>query len=147
MFAVNKQEFFELVDRQESQLAFALLNRRLKPLEAQCTVAGDDFKDLAYLTTCRSIRDAPAFREWPGVATSRAKLEQDLKSMMLNELLCEMDEEGDVLDDVQGRFGCFSFFASFFGQTAPSKPQANIECKNQTNSFTLAIPKLKKRIG
>jgi COMPASS component SWD3 len=64
LYAVSKQEFFELVDRQESQLAFALLNRRLKPLEAQCTVTGDDFKELAYLTTCRSVRDAPAFREW-----------------------------------------------------------------------------------
>lgn len=50
--------------------AFALLTKRLKPLE-QIGSLNNEFKDLCYLLTCKSIQDAPFFKSWEGVASSR----------------------------------------------------------------------------
>ena len=47
LYAVHKQEYLELIERQEYQKAFAYLNTRLKPLEALSTASGKaEFADL-----------------------------------------------------------------------------------------------------
>jgi hypothetical protein len=63
LYAVYKQKYFELIERQEYQKAFAFLTERLKPLETRQSDS-DEFKDLCYLLTCKSVQDAPSFRTW-----------------------------------------------------------------------------------
>ena len=31
----------------------------------------DEFRDLCYLLTCRSVQEAPSFKNWEGVTASR----------------------------------------------------------------------------
>jgi COMPASS component SWD3 len=88
LYAILKQEFLELVNGQESQLAFAYFNRCLKPLESFIKqVAGEEeFFQLLYLTTCKSVRDATRFQEW-NVTESRVKLVRILNEMSQDDLL------------------------------------------------------------
>ena len=75
LYAVHKQEYLELIERQEYQKAFAYLNTRLKPLEALSSASGkQEFADLCYLLTCKSVRDAASFARWEGVVASREHL-------------------------------------------------------------------------
>eukprot|EP01052_Picozoa_sp_SAG31_P041731 SAG31_NODE_6409_length_2030_cov_1.370274_2_plen_298_part_00 len=66
LYAIYRQQYLELIDRQESQKAFSLLSRRLKPLEGMQR-SEDEFRDLCYLLTCKSISDVPSCRDWEGV--------------------------------------------------------------------------------
>jgi COMPASS component SWD3 len=61
--------------------AFVVLTKRLKPLE-QMGSLHNEFKDLCYLLTCKCIQDAPFFKNWEGVASSREKLVEQFSSMM-----------------------------------------------------------------
>lgn len=72
-YAVHRQQFLELIDAQDSQKAFSILQKRLKELEAYAHTA-DEFRDMCYLLTCKSVAEAPSFRDWDGVAASRAAL-------------------------------------------------------------------------
>ncbi|CAN8062671.1 unnamed protein product [Agarophyton chilense] len=80
-FAVHKQQFLELIDHQERQKAFSILQRRLKELEAYARTA-DEFRDMCYLLTCKSVNDAPSFRHWDGVASSRAALVEQYSRLL-----------------------------------------------------------------
>jgi hypothetical protein len=72
LYAVCKQEYFELIDRQEYQKAFTFLTTHLKPLEKISTMTNkNEFKDLCYLLTCKSVGEVEAFRDWEGVVKSR----------------------------------------------------------------------------
>jgi COMPASS component SWD3 len=54
LYALYKQEYLELIERQEYQKAFAYLNRRLKPMEAITTASNpNEFQNLCYLLTCK----------------------------------------------------------------------------------------------
>lgn len=57
----------------ESQKAFNLLQKRLKPLEHYQPVP-KDFYELAYLTSASTVHDAPSFRDWEGAGLEREKL-------------------------------------------------------------------------
>jgi hypothetical protein len=57
----------------ESQKAFNLLQKRLKPLEHYQPVPYD-FYNLAYLTSASTVHDAPGFRDWAGAAPERERL-------------------------------------------------------------------------
>ena len=57
----------------ESQKAFNLLQKRLKPLEHYQPVPYD-FYNLCYLTSASTVHDAPAMRDWGGVGPEREKL-------------------------------------------------------------------------
>lgn len=57
----------------ESQKAFNLLQKRLKPLEHYQPVP-KDFYELAYLTSASTVHDAPSFRDWEGAGPEREKL-------------------------------------------------------------------------
>lgn len=82
LYAVYKQQYLELLERQESQKvmsnftsiiskyflfiqAFTFLNKRLKPLE-RFAASPAEFKDLCFLLTCKSVQDAPSFKNWDG---------------------------------------------------------------------------------
>ncbi|CAK9103288.1 Uncharacterized WD repeat-containing protein alr2800 [Durusdinium trenchii] len=86
LYAVHKQEFLELIFRGENERAFSFLHKKLKPLEAQSKVEANasEFLDLCYLLTCKSVHDAPSFRDWD-MALSRDKLAEDFKSMVTTE--------------------------------------------------------------
>lgn len=81
LYTVYKQQYLELIEQLEYQKAFALLTKRLKPLE-QIGSLNNEFKDLCYLLTCKSIQDAPFFKSWEGVANSREKLVEQFSSML-----------------------------------------------------------------
>lgn len=57
----------------ESQKAFNLLQKRLKPLEHYQPVPYD-FYSLAYLCSASTVHDAPGFRDWAGPGPERERL-------------------------------------------------------------------------
>lgn len=59
----------------ESQKAFNLLQKRLKPLEHYQPVPYD-FYSLAYLTSASTVHDAPGLRDWAGAGPERERLVQ-----------------------------------------------------------------------
>lgn len=86
MYAVYKQQYLELLEKQEYQRvrrltifmkrlnclhsqysvqAFTHLTKRLKPLERYAG-SPEEFKDLCFLLTCKNIQDAPSFKNWDG---------------------------------------------------------------------------------
>eukprot|EP00698_Gefionella_okellyi_P005108 TRINITY_DN14689_c0_g1_i1.p1 TRINITY_DN14689_c0_g1~~TRINITY_DN14689_c0_g1_i1.p1 ORF type:complete len:564 (-),score=73.00 TRINITY_DN14689_c0_g1_i1:15-1637(-) len=95
LYAVCKQQFLELIERQEHQLAFDLLTRRLKPLEDMESTASE-FKDLCYVLTCRTVQESPKFRSWDGArGTSRQKLVEQFAGIM------DFDASSDEIDPVK----------------------------------------------
>nr|CCA26522.1 conserved hypothetical protein [Albugo laibachii Nc14] len=81
LYAICKQEYLELIDRQEYQKAFTFLITHLKPLERVSKMYHqNEFQDLCYLLTCKSVKEASCFRSWEGVYKSRQKLIEQLKS-------------------------------------------------------------------
>ncbi|KAJ1725153.1 hypothetical protein LPJ53_000649 [Coemansia erecta] len=91
LYSVYKQQYLELIDDNESQKAFTILNKHLKPLEAQQSFQGE-FRDLCYLLTTKSIQDAPAFRNWDGIASSREKLAEYLQNILEFEIVGREEE-------------------------------------------------------
>ena len=87
LYLLYRQEFLELVQSQQTQKAFAFLNKRLKPLEAHLNdrdgveVAPGEFSQLCYLLTCRSVRDSPLFSWWPGEARGRELLADEVSDL------------------------------------------------------------------
>ncbi|KAJ0400802.1 hypothetical protein ATCC90586_008089 [Pythium insidiosum] len=96
LYAVCKQEYLELIDRQEYQKAFTFLTTHLKPLEKISNLSNrHEFKDLCYLLTCKSVGEVDAFRDWEGVVRSREKLVEQLRSTFeLDELLVSQGPSG-----------------------------------------------------
>lgn len=80
-YAVHRQQFLELIDEHDTQSAFAILQRRLKELEAYANTA-DEFRDMCYLLTCKSVSEAPSFRDWDGVAASRTALVEQYSRLL-----------------------------------------------------------------
>jgi hypothetical protein len=81
LYAIHKQEYLELIDRQESQKAFVYLTTQLKPLEKLSRASNaDEFEDLCYLLTCKSVRDAESFKGWQGVLKERQRLADDFQA-------------------------------------------------------------------
>ncbi|KAJ3367671.1 hypothetical protein GGF31_007131 [Allomyces arbusculus] len=87
LYALYKQQYLETIEHHELHKAFTFLNKRLKPLEAYQTTP-DEFRDLCYLLTAKSIHDAPSFRNWDGIGPGRERLVDQLQSMM------DLDETG-----------------------------------------------------
>ncbi|KAN0027026.1 hypothetical protein ACTFIU_009706 [Dictyostelium citrinum] len=82
LYAVYKQAYLELLEKQEYQKAFSYLTKRLKPLEGRQNNA-DEFKDLCYLLTCRSVQELNSFKSWDGSkGASREKLVEQFQSML-----------------------------------------------------------------
>ena len=90
-YAVGRQQYLELIDGHEYQKAFALLTKRLKPLESY-RFRTDEFRDLCYLLTCKSVTDACSFRDWNGVAAYRERLVEQFAH-----LLSADQTEGEVV--------------------------------------------------
>ncbi|KAI9506525.1 WD40-repeat-containing domain protein [Coemansia spiralis] len=92
LYNVYKQQYLELIDDNESQKAFTTLTKHLKPLESQQSFQGE-FRDLCYLLTTKSIQDAPAFRNWDGIASSREKLAEYLQNILEFEIVGRENEQ------------------------------------------------------
>ena len=54
-----------------------------------------EFKDLCYLLTCKSILDVPSCRDWEGVMSSREKLIEQFHTVLF-------EFEGENLPDARG---------------------------------------------
>ncbi|RUO95305.1 hypothetical protein BC936DRAFT_144563, partial [Jimgerdemannia flammicorona] len=81
LYAVYKQQYLEYVEHREVQKAFTFLNKRLKPLE-NLQPTPNEFKDLCYLLTAKSVHDAPSFKNWEGVQPAREKLVEQFQNML-----------------------------------------------------------------
>ncbi|KAJ2520744.1 hypothetical protein H4217_001845 [Coemansia sp. RSA 1939] len=92
LYSVYKQQYLELIDDNESQKAFTTLTKHLKPLESQQAFQGE-FRDLCYLLTTKAIQDAPAFRNWDGIASSREKLAEYLQNILEYEIVGRENEQ------------------------------------------------------
>jgi len=92
LYCVYKQQYLELVDRQEYQKAFTYLTKKLKPFEKQRSHP-EEFKDLCYLLTCKSIADVD--KDWDGIAAARARL-----GAMFTSLVAD-SELSDAADNTQ----------------------------------------------
>ncbi|XP_004347572.1 WD-repeat protein [Capsaspora owczarzaki ATCC 30864] len=78
LHAIYRQQFLEMVERSEYQNAFSFLTKRLKPLEH---VNPDEFKDMCYVLTAKSVQDAPSFSTWEGSA-ARRKLVKHFQTLL-----------------------------------------------------------------
>jgi hypothetical protein len=114
LFYVYKQQYLELIDRQEFQKAFTYLTKKLKPFEAQHSQP-DEFKNLCYLLTCKSIADVD--KEWDGINAARSRLAAMFASLMADSELTDLTEDlapQEVLQDshfTQRHPQSFSMFA------------------------------------
>ncbi|KAJ3217881.1 hypothetical protein HK099_005307 [Clydaea vesicula] len=81
LYHVYKQQFLEYIERHEVQKAFTHLTKRIKPLENLQTTQ-NEFKDLCYLLTAKTLHDAPSFRNWEGITTSRENLAEQFQTMI-----------------------------------------------------------------
>ncbi|CDS02671.1 hypothetical protein LRAMOSA00076 [Lichtheimia ramosa] len=81
LYSIYKQQYLEYIERREIQKAFTFLNKRLKPLEHLQT-RPNEFKDLCYLLTAKSIHEAPSFKNWEGIMGARENLVDQLQSML-----------------------------------------------------------------
>jgi len=79
LYCVYKQQYLELVDRQEYQKAFTYLTKKLKPYEGHQSHP-EEFRNLCYLLTCKSISDVE--KEWDGIAAARNRLAGMFGSLM-----------------------------------------------------------------
>lgn len=79
-YAIHKQSFLEYVEHNERQKAFTHLLRRLKPLEG--AAPPEEFRDLCYVLSARSIREVPSFRDWDGPHSSRDHLARHMTALL-----------------------------------------------------------------
>lgn len=96
-YAIYRQQYLELVDRQEYQKALTFLTRHLKPLEAYTSKGhAKEFQDLCYLLSCKAVQDAPAFKDWEGITVSREKLAERFENLPQMENFFEGDNESSM---------------------------------------------------
>ncbi|CAO3687778.1 unnamed protein product [Umbelopsis vinacea] len=81
LYSLYKQQYLEYIEHREIQKAFAFLNKRLKPLEHLQTKP-NEFKDMCYLLTAKSIHEAPSFKNWEGISAARENLVGQFQSML-----------------------------------------------------------------
>ncbi|KAJ1568449.1 hypothetical protein HK096_006452, partial [Nowakowskiella sp. JEL0078] len=84
LYSVYKQQYLEYIEHHETQKvreAFTHLNKRLKALEHLQTTP-NEFKDLCYLLTAKSVHDAPSFKSWEGLILEREKLVEQFQTMV-----------------------------------------------------------------
>ncbi|KAI9362948.1 WD40-repeat-containing domain protein [Zopfochytrium polystomum] len=81
LYAMYRQQYLEYIEHHDLQKAFTHLNKRLKPLEHLSTTA-QEFRDLCYLLTAKSVHEAPSFRTWEGIGPSREKLVELFQNMI-----------------------------------------------------------------
>ncbi|CEG48172.1 WD40 repeat-containing protein [Plasmopara halstedii] len=99
LYAVCKQEYLELIDRQEYQKAFTFLTTHLKPLEKVAVATSSsrhEFKELCYLLTCKAVGESDGFRDWEGVVRSREKLVEQLRATFALEEVISPQQDGDT---------------------------------------------------
>ncbi|CAG8747216.1 267_t:CDS:2, partial [Cetraspora pellucida] len=94
-----KQQYLEYIEYQEIQKAFTFLNKRLKPLEHLQTTP-NEFKDLCYLLTAKSVHDAPSFKNWEGIGPAREKLVEQFRDILNFD---NMDKDAETFNDFSPR--------------------------------------------
>ncbi|KAK4531520.1 hypothetical protein CCYA_CCYA08G2377 [Cyanidiococcus yangmingshanensis] len=87
LYALYRQQFLELVERHETEKAYAVLMKRLKPLEGHAPRGPAEFRDLCYLLTCKSVHEAhsaaiPLSLDWGGSQAGRELLAEQLTRLL-----------------------------------------------------------------
>lgn len=93
-----------LTELGESQKAFNLLQKRLKPLEHYQPYPYD-FYSLSYLTSAGTVHDVPSFKDWAGVEPEREKLVGMWRDLVEAEHLRPASSGSDVGRVVAGSHG------------------------------------------
>jgi COMPASS component SWD3 len=102
LYALYRQQFLELIERHETEKAYAVLMKRLKPLEGHAPRGPAEFRDLCYLLTCKSVHEAhaasiPLSLDWGGSQAGRELLAEQLTRLL------DMEQEAEcVFGDPQG---------------------------------------------
>ncbi|KAJ3216610.1 hypothetical protein HDU67_009217 [Dinochytrium kinnereticum] len=86
LYAMYKQQFLEYIEHHDVQKAFTHLNKRMKPLEHLQTTP-NEFRDMCYLLTAKSINDVMSFKNWEGIGPSREKLAEQFQNMIDVEMM------------------------------------------------------------
>ncbi|KAL1916932.1 uncharacterized protein VTP21DRAFT_5129 [Calcarisporiella thermophila] len=81
LYALYKQQYLEYIENHEFQKAFTFLNKRLKPMEHFQTTP-NEFKDLCYLLTAKSVHEASSFKGWEGIGPAREKLVEQFQNIL-----------------------------------------------------------------
>lgn len=93
-YAVYKQKYLELIDRQETSKALVFMTKYLKPFEVIASRSSPrEFADLCYLLSCRSVQDAPSFKDWEDVQSSREQLAEKFDNLPALEGFFEKDSD------------------------------------------------------
>ncbi|PRP87067.1 hypothetical protein PROFUN_04803 [Planoprotostelium fungivorum] len=80
-YSVYKQIYLELLEKQEYQKAFTYLTKRLKHLGGRVDDS-EEFRDLCYLLTSKSVQDSHHFKNWDGAkGNSRGLLIEKFSSL------------------------------------------------------------------
>ena len=96
-YLLNKEEYLELLDRQESQKAFGFLTKRLKPLEQTSRrLDPKEFDDLCYLITCGSVQAVTRFKYWQPQNAREELMETLLRKIDLDRRFDVEIEDEDV---------------------------------------------------
>ena len=88
LYQVYRQVYLEYIARGEFQKALQYLFKVIKPLEDISNSFGEqEFMELCYLLTLKSVQASPYFRHWPGVQKSREILADRLSTEFVDESL------------------------------------------------------------
>jgi WD40 repeat protein len=87
LYALYRQQFLELIERHETEKAYVVLMKRLKPLEGHAPRGPAELRDLCYLLTCKSVHEAhaaaiPLSLDWGGSQAGRELLAEQLTRLM-----------------------------------------------------------------
>uniref|UniRef100_A0A7S2SNE6 CTLH domain-containing protein n=1 Tax=Rhizochromulina marina TaxID=1034831 RepID=A0A7S2SNE6_9STRA len=157
LFMLHRQEFLELIQRQEPQRAFTVLNKRLKPLEDLAStielgpskgvqyLIQHEFSELCYLLTCRSVQDSHLFQQWPGDIPGRELVADNIGRMAAVEHehdVCPCQPDGSEilphrLVTLLQQATAFQMEFSRYRTTAPAKVTSllrDYECSAVPNS-------------
>ena len=157
-YLLRKQEYLELLDRQESQKAFGFLTKRLKPLEQiSRRLDPKEFDDLCYLVTCTSVQTVPRYKFWQP-QNAREELscvllrnidldrrfeveieEEDVPPRRLKTLLeRHAQSHHSLLSDRDDTKTISSLPTRMYSSFIPKQPSLSMKCVCVTSSYVVA---------
>ena len=86
MYQVYKEIYLEYISSSEFQKALHYLFKVIKPLEEISNQCGpQEFMELCYLLTVKSVQSSAYFQHWPGVEKSREILADSLSRAFIDD--------------------------------------------------------------
>mmetsp|Transcript_4673 Transcript_4673/g.6614 ORF Transcript_4673/g.6614 Transcript_4673/m.6614 type:complete len:553 (-) Transcript_4673:65-1723(-) len=138
-YEIYKQQYLELIHRQEFHKAVILLKKKLKPLQS-FSKNESEFQDLCYLLSCSQVEDASSFKTWVSISASREKLAERMQ-LFISSTRLSCEEE--VIDKApSGRLvHLLQQAVAYQIETSPFRPGMKIKTTSLMKDFTChAVP-------